>query len=157
VVERVRSNPKLAVAIALGVLVVIAWIAWAARAGSEHGSRAAVGVLIAWPLLLIAAALIVFACIGVYRLIRGVSSSADAGDSADLVEDEPGDEEVRDEAAAQDEGSGDEEVRDEAVAQDEGSGDEEAQEEGATGDGKGGEEEGEDSESGSKPEASAAG
>jgi hypothetical protein len=70
VVERVRSNPKLAVAIACGVLLLLAWIAWAILVTSDHGSRAGLGVLVAWPALVAALAVVVLAFYGLYLLIR---------------------------------------------------------------------------------------
>src|SRR5436190_18057614 len=58
VVDRVRARPWLVVAIAAGILLVAAWLAWAIHVASEKGFNEALGVLIAWPALLIAAALI---------------------------------------------------------------------------------------------------
>jgi hypothetical protein len=77
--RRVRSNPKLVVAIAGGVLLLLAWIGWAIHVGSDDGGRAALGVLITWPLLLLAAVLVVLAVYGVYRLISGLAASEPDG------------------------------------------------------------------------------
>jgi hypothetical protein len=82
VVERVRSNPKLAVAIAVGIVLLLAWIGWAIVVTSDHGSRAGLGVLIAWPALIVAVALVSLPVIGGYRLIRGLSASDEHGGSA---------------------------------------------------------------------------
>ena len=79
--DRVRSNPKLSVAIACGVLLVIAWIGWAIYVTGDRGSRAGRGVLLAWPALVAAAALVVLLLYGCYRLVRRLSPS-DQGESA---------------------------------------------------------------------------
>jgi TRAP-type C4-dicarboxylate transport system permease small subunit len=75
--ERIRSNPKLAVAVAGGALLVMAWIGWAIHVAGENGGRAALGVLIAWPALLVAVALVSVALVGCYRLVRRLSAGQD--------------------------------------------------------------------------------
>jgi membrane protein implicated in regulation of membrane protease activity len=94
--ERVRSNPKLAVAIAGGIVLLLTWIGWAIHVAGDNGGRAALGVLIAWPALLVAAALVSLAFIGGYRLVRRLSAAqgdatttADEETPADETEDEP--------------------------------------------------------------------
>jgi hypothetical protein len=72
--HRVRSNPWLAVAIACGVILLLAWIAWAIHVTSDHGSRAGLGVILAWPVLIGALALISLPFIAGYLLLRGESS-----------------------------------------------------------------------------------
>jgi hypothetical protein len=67
---RVRRNPWLAVAIVAGALLVAAWLAWAIYVGSDKGFNEAVGVLIAWPALVVAAALIFVPLIAIYLLVR---------------------------------------------------------------------------------------
>jgi hypothetical protein len=76
------------------VVLVLAWIAWAIHVGSDHGSRAALGVLIACPALLVAAAIVSPPFIGGYRLVRGLSGSDEEGDSsgATVEQEKPGDE-----------------------------------------------------------------
>jgi hypothetical protein len=124
--QRVRSNPKLAVAIAGGVLLVLAWIGWTIHVASDDGGRAALGVLIAWPALALAAALVALAVYGAYRLIsrlagsQGDGSATASADGAEPDDEEGGgsddeEEDDGDEDAEQDEGSegGDEEPEDE--------------------------------------------
>ena len=74
-VGRARSNPWLLVAIVGGAILILAWIGWAIHVSSDAGARAAVGVLIAWPAMLAALALISLPFIGGYLLIRRVSAS----------------------------------------------------------------------------------
>jgi TRAP-type C4-dicarboxylate transport system permease small subunit len=74
---RIRGNPWLAVALAAGAILVLAWIGWAIYVAADRGAREALGVLIAWPALVAAAALVALPFIGVYLLVR----SRDAGDS----------------------------------------------------------------------------
>lgn len=74
-VGRARSNPWLLVAIVGGAILILAWIGWAIHVSNDAGARAALGVLIAWPAMLAALALISLPFIGGYLLIRRVSAS----------------------------------------------------------------------------------
>ena len=67
---RVRSNPKLAVAVACGILLLITWIGWAVYVAGDRGSRAALGVILAWPALVGALALISLPFVVGYLLLR---------------------------------------------------------------------------------------
>jgi len=104
-VGRARSNPWLLVAIVGVAILILAWIGWAIHVSSDDGARAGLGVLIAWPAILAALALISLALIGGYRLIRHLSAGggedtaiavevSDEGDEGDEGEDpeEPGQE-----------------------------------------------------------------
>ena len=62
--DRVRSNPRLAVAIAAGAILVLAWIGWAIYVTGQNGAGAGLGVVIAWPAMLAALALISLPFIG---------------------------------------------------------------------------------------------
>jgi hypothetical protein len=53
-----REHPWLGIGIAAGVLVGVAWIAWAVYVSTENGMNAALGVLLTWPVLLGALALL---------------------------------------------------------------------------------------------------
>jgi len=86
--RQVRANPWLAVATAAGVLLVAAWIAFAIHVTSDKGARAGLGVLLAWPALLVALALVSLPCIWAFRLIReahgdrgSIAGSNDSGNS----------------------------------------------------------------------------
>jgi hypothetical protein len=102
--ERVRSNPKLAVAIACGAVLLLAWVGWAIYVGSAHGSRSALGVLIAWPALLAALAIVSIPIIGGYLLIRRLSGSEEGAQTAS-ADDDP---EAEDEGDPEDEPEDDE-------------------------------------------------
>jgi hypothetical protein len=52
------------------VLLVAAWIGWAINVTSETGFTEGLGVLIAWPALLMAALLVCLPLIGIYLLLR---------------------------------------------------------------------------------------
>jgi hypothetical protein len=95
--RQVRANPWLAVAIAAGVLLVAAWIAFAIHVTSDKGARAGLGVLVAWPALLVALVLISLPFIWAFRLIRGarasggsIASSDDSGGTESEEVTEPG-------------------------------------------------------------------
>jgi hypothetical protein len=100
-VGRARSNPRLVVAIAGGAVLLLAWIGWAIYVTSDHGARAGLGVVIAWPAMLAALAIISLPFIGGYLLIRRLSPSDDGGtataEEAPSDADEEGDEGSEDE------------------------------------------------------------
>jgi hypothetical protein len=96
-VGRARSNPRLVVAIAGGAVLVLAWIGWAIYVTSDHGARAGLGVVIAWPAALAALALISLPFIGGYLLIRRLSATeGDESAGAGATEAEQDEEEESD-------------------------------------------------------------
>ena len=116
VIQRARSNPRLVVAIAAGTILLLAWIGWAIYVTSSNGASAGLGVVIAWPAMLAALALISLPFIGGYLLVRRLStdsgtpeaSSSEAESEADGEGEEEPDAEAED-TKAEDEGSEDEE------------------------------------------------
>jgi len=120
IVRRARSNPRLIVAIAAGVILMLAWIGWAIYVTSENGAGAGLGVVIAWPAMLAALALISLPFVGGYLLIRRLSE--DSGSTA-TAEVETSEEEESEESADE------EEPAEEVEGSEEGEGDEEADEE----------------------------
>jgi hypothetical protein len=78
-IERGRSNPRLAVAAIVGVLLLIAWVAWAIYVTSDNGANAGLGVVLSWPVLLAALALIASPLIGLYFLLRSLRPTDEAG------------------------------------------------------------------------------
>lgn len=75
IVERARSNPRLLVGIGAGALLLLTWIGWAIYVASSNGTTAGLGVVIAWPAMLAALALISLPFIGGYLLIRRLAPS----------------------------------------------------------------------------------
>ena len=114
ILERARTNPRWAVGIAAAVILVIAWIGWAIYVTSSDGARAGLGVVIAWPAMLVALVLISLPFIGGYLLIRrlsdGEGSTAEAEETAedDDAEEDSADEDSDDEGS-EEEGSEEEE------------------------------------------------
>jgi hypothetical protein len=94
VIPRLRSNRRLVVAVAGGGLLLIAWIAWAVYVTSDKGATAGLGVLIAWPALLAAVALISLPFIWGYLLVRrnsgGVVATEEAEPETSADDEEPG-------------------------------------------------------------------
>jgi hypothetical protein len=120
-VDRVRSNPRLVVAIAAGVVLLLAWIGWAIYVTGADGATAGLGVVIAWPAMLAALALISLPFIGGYLLIRRLMP--DEGEvNAETVEAEPDDEESDDDTEDEPEDSEDDAGEED---EEEGSGDDE--------------------------------
>jgi hypothetical protein len=103
ILERARSNPRIVVAIAAGVVLLLAWIGWAIYVTSSNGAAAGLGVVIAWPAMLAALALISLPFIGGYLLIRRLSESDGSSSTAEADEDEEP-EESADEESAEEEG-----------------------------------------------------
>jgi hypothetical protein len=107
-IDRARSNPRMVVAIAAGAILLLAWIGWAIYVTSSNGATAGLGVVIAWPAMLAALALISLPFIGGYLLVRRLSTDSGAT-AAEEVEDA----EVEDEVSDGEEGSGKEEASEE--------------------------------------------
>lgn len=98
ILERARSNPRLAVAIAAGAILLLAWIGWAVYVTSSKGATAGLGVVIAWPAMLAALSLVSLPFVGGYFLIRRLSGSEESGNA--IAEDPEEEEEAEPEAAA---------------------------------------------------------
>jgi len=105
--RRARSSPRLVIGIAAGVLLFLGWIGWAIYVTSSNGATAGLGVVIAWPAILAALALISLPFIGGYLLIRRLSTDsgtpgppaatqeadAEAEDAEEAADEEPAEEE----------------------------------------------------------------
>jgi hypothetical protein len=81
-VGRVRAKPWVAVAIVGGALLVAAWLGWAIYVASDRGLNKGIGVLVAWPALLLAAVLVCLPLVGIYHLIRPREPATDERVSA---------------------------------------------------------------------------
>ena len=81
VLDRVRRNTWMTVGMAVVALVLIAWIGWAVYVTARDGASEGVGVLIAWPALLAAAALVCLPFAGGYLLIRRASKPTSTAQS----------------------------------------------------------------------------
>jgi hypothetical protein len=160
IVGRARSNPRWIVAIAGAVILILAWIGWAIYVTSSDGARAGLGVVIAWPAMLAALALISLPFIGGYLLIRRLSAggpntvtaesdSADEDDEADDSEDVDDEETGAEDAEDEETGAEDEETTDE----DEGSDEAEDEEPEAEAEAEEGESDDEESDSEAEPSA----
>jgi hypothetical protein len=83
-IERGRSNPRLGIAVIAGVLLLIAWIAWAVYVTSDRGANAGLGVVLGWPALVAGLALIAMPFVGLYLLVNRLSSSDEGADAAPI-------------------------------------------------------------------------
>lgn len=123
IVERARSNPRWAIAIATAAVLFLAWIAWAIYVTRSNGATAGLGVVLAWPAMLVALALISLPFIGGYLLIRRLSDgdgSAAAAEAPVEDEDDDSEEEADDEdSEEEDEDSGADEGEDSDNVEDE--------------------------------------
>jgi hypothetical protein len=59
VINRIRTSPRLVIASAVGVALVVGWVGWAIYATTQNGASEGIGVLIAWPVLIAAGALLI--------------------------------------------------------------------------------------------------
>jgi hypothetical protein len=74
---RVRAKPWIGVAMVAGTLLLAAWLGWAIYVTSDRGLNDGVGVLIAWPALLVAALLVCLPFVVIYLLVRGREPAPD--------------------------------------------------------------------------------
>jgi hypothetical protein len=121
ILDRARANPRLTVAIAGGGLLLLGWIAWAIYVTSENGATAGLGVVIAWPALLSALALVSLPVVGAVLLVRRLRGTGEETASAT-------DEEEGAEGADGDESSAEEEKEQEAEEADGGEAEDEDEE-----------------------------
>ena len=68
--EKFQTNPQMGIAAILGLLLVIAWIGWAIYVTSTNGANAGLGVVISWPAVFMALALVMAPFVGLFLLIR---------------------------------------------------------------------------------------
>ena len=68
--EKFQTNPQMGIAAILGALLLVAWIAWAIYVTSTNGANAGLGVVISWPAVLMALALVMAPFVGLYLLVR---------------------------------------------------------------------------------------
>jgi hypothetical protein len=80
----------------VAALLVTAWLAWAIYVASDRGVNKGLGVLIAWPAIVLALALISLPFIGGYLLDKRLSSESD-DEAKEADEQDSGDEETTDE------------------------------------------------------------
>ena len=109
--DRLRSNPRWAVAAAAAAVLLLAWIAWAIYVTSSNGATAGLGVVLAWPAMLVALALISLPFIGAYLLIRRLSEGegATAEAAAPVADEDDGSEEEEEDDSDDEEKDSDEE------------------------------------------------
>jgi hypothetical protein len=75
-VGRVRAKPWMTVAVVAGALLVAAWLGWAIHVASDEGVNEGIGVLVAWPALLVAMVLVALPLVGLYLLILRLSGES---------------------------------------------------------------------------------
>jgi len=116
-IERGRSNPRLAIAVIVGVLLLIAWVAWAIYVTRDNGANAGLGVVLSWPVLLAALALIASPFVGLYLLVNYFRSANESEDAADEEEAEDEGDEDEQEAEEETEDEAEDETEDDPAAE----------------------------------------
>jgi hypothetical protein len=105
-IERGRANPRLAIAAIAAALLLIAWIVWAIYVTTDNGANAGLGVVVAWPSLLVALALAASPFVGLYFLIRHLQGEQE-------IDEQQSDEEEFDEQESDEEESGEQDSEEE--------------------------------------------
>jgi hypothetical protein len=90
VLRAVRERPAVAIGAAGLAMLVVVWIVWAIHVGSTNGGRAAVGVLITWPLLFLVAASLALIGLGMVRMARRLQPSETGSKEAEENDSQPG-------------------------------------------------------------------
>ena len=125
--ESARTSPRVAIAWAVGTVLVVAWIGWAIYVTTEHGGAAGLGVLISWPVAIAAVALVAAPFVGVYFLVQRIREPALAGTAG--LADRP-DQSERDDAGKSDDDEDD--IRDAGDEADRADGEEDGDDESST-------------------------
>jgi hypothetical protein len=77
--HRARSDNRVGAAVIVGAIVFVLWIAWTVYVWTENGSTAGIGVLITWPAVISALALLVSPFVAAVILVKRMA--ADGGPS----------------------------------------------------------------------------
>jgi hypothetical protein len=77
--HRAHSDNRVGAAVIIGAIVFVLWIAWTVYVWTENGSTAGLGVLITWPAVLAALALVASPFVAAVVLLRRLA--ADGGPS----------------------------------------------------------------------------
>jgi hypothetical protein len=70
IAEGARSSPRVAIAWAVAALLLVAWIAWAVYVAAENGANAGLGVLLSWPAVFAALALVAAPFVAAVMLVQ---------------------------------------------------------------------------------------
>lgn len=132
-IARGKADSRVGAALIVGAIVFVLWIAWTIYVWSENGSTAGLGVLISWPAVIAAIALVASPFVAAGVLIKrmaegGGPSLAMAGggtttETATGKAEKPEAEAADDEDAAEDETDEDEDAEDDEEPAGEGDGD----------------------------------
>jgi hypothetical protein len=116
-VHRAKQDNRMGAALILGAILLVTWIAWTIYVWTENGSTAGLGVLISWPAVLTALALVAAPFVAAALLVRRLAADREpalAGGVPATVEAEP----VKSESA-EDEDDAEDEDEDEESGDDE--------------------------------------
>lgn len=72
--QRAKADSRIGAALILGVLLLVTWIAWTVYVWSENGVSAGLGVLISWPAVIAAIALIAAPFVAAVILVRRMAA-----------------------------------------------------------------------------------
>jgi hypothetical protein len=128
-IQRGRADSRVGAALIIGAIVVLLWIAWTVYVWTENGTAAGLGVLISWPAVLLALALVAAPFVGAVVLVRrlaadggptlAVAGGGTAEDAAaDATADDPEDEAEPEEASEDEDGEEEEEEPDDSEDED---------------------------------------
>jgi hypothetical protein len=132
VTDSARSSPRVAIAWAVGAVLLVAWIGWAIYVTTENGGAAGLGVLISWPVAIAAIALVAAPFVGVYLLVQRIREPALAGTAglADRADDSERSEAGKSSDDADDEDVSDDDALDAGDEADQADGDDDEEDDG---------------------------
>ncbi len=73
-VRRGRADGRVGAALIIGAILIVLWIAWTVYVWTENGTAAGLGVLISWPAVLLALALVAAPFLAAVMLVRRLSA-----------------------------------------------------------------------------------
>ena len=73
-VQRGKSESWIGAALILGAILTVTWIAWTVYVWTENGSTAGLGVLISWPAVVLALALVAALFVAAVMLVRRLAA-----------------------------------------------------------------------------------
>jgi hypothetical protein len=125
--HQARSDSRIGAGLIIGAILVVLWIAWTVYVWTENGTAAGLGVLISWPAVIVALALVAAPFVGAVVLVRrlaanggptlavagGGTAEPHAADEVESGEDSEGEDDPAEEAEDE-EGEPDEEAPDDS-------------------------------------------
>ncbi len=129
--QRAKGDSRIGAALILGVLLLVTWIAWTVYVWSENGASAGLGVLISWPVVIAAIALIAAPFVAAVILVRRMAADREPALAGGAVPATAEPEQKQEASGSDDSEASEEDDSEEDEAEDEEDAEEDAEEEGS--------------------------